>query len=204
MSVQNKNECRFVGTIKPNNKYKEGFELKYTAGGTAVLTINLCVTEEFTGADGEQRFKSTYIPVRAWGERAEAWAKSLVLYAVIDILTAFRTSSFTTGSGEKRYEHKFDVLSLKVVDHSTAEASGDASGQPQQRRETTPPATATPPRPQTPARPAQSQPAAPSQSVRQPVQQPARPQPAVRPAAAPAQPQGDSALPPPVVDDIPF
>lgn len=130
MSTQHKNECRFIGVIKPNSRYTEGFELKFTAGGTAVLTINLCVTEEFKGKEGDARYKSTYIPVRAWGEKAEAWAKSLNLYSVIDILTCFRTSSYTTAGGEKRYEHKFDVLALKVLEQGSAQDADPAPTSP--------------------------------------------------------------------------
>ena len=198
MSVQHKNECRFIGTIKPNNKFTEGFELKYTAGGTAVLTINMCVTEEFKGREGDARFKSTYIPVRAWGEKAEAWAKSLKLYAVIDILTAFRTSSFTTSAGEKRYEHKFDVIALKVLEHSSAEEANAT-------REAPAPAPAQAPARQEPQRPAAVPPPRPTpQPAVTPPVQPARPASAPqRPAPAQA-PRRDDALPPPVDDDIPF
>lgn len=202
MSVQHKNECRFVGTIKPNNKFKEGFELKFTAGGTAVLTINLCVTEEFKGRDGDARFKSTYIPVRAWGERAEEWAKSLSLYAVIDILTAFRTSSYTTREGEKRYEHKFDVIALKVLGQSSASEGGDEAPAPR------PAASRPAPRP-TPAASAPAAASRPAAAAPAPAPRPAPAAPArtaARPPATATPPTtqaGDSALPP-ADDDIPF
>jgi len=122
MAVEHENKCLFVGTIKANRRFEEGFELKYTTSGTALLTINLCVSEGSRTVDGEQRFRSTYIPLNAWGELAERFTEQIRLNDTVKVWSNYRTRSYTTADGEKKYGNNFNVFSLEVLERSSEDS----------------------------------------------------------------------------------
>lgn len=150
MAVEHENKCLFVGTIKANRKFTEGYELKYTTSGTALLTINLCVSEGSRTSDGEQRFRSTYIPLNAWGDLAERFANQITLNDTVKVWANYRTRSYTTADGGKMYGHNFNVFSLEVLEHGSATEADEPeparspaparrSSSPAPRREARPP-----------------------------------------------------------------
>jgi len=52
-------------------------ELRYTSGGTAVVTLRLACNRRFRGRNGEDRDEVLYIDVVAWGKTAENCAQYL-------------------------------------------------------------------------------------------------------------------------------
>lgn len=136
--VEHENKCLFVGTIKANRKFTEGYELKYTTSGTALLTINLCVSEGSRTTDGEQRFRSTYIPLNAWGDLAERFANQIALNDTVKVWSNYRTRSYTTADGEKRYGHNFNVFSLEVLERGSETPEDSPAPAPERRSEPAP------------------------------------------------------------------
>jgi len=47
-------------------------EMRYTASGQAVTTMNVATNRQYTGADGQQIKETTWFRVSVWGTQAEA------------------------------------------------------------------------------------------------------------------------------------
>jgi len=47
-------------------------EMRYTASGQAVTTMNVATNRQYTGADGQQIKETTWFRVSVWGAQAEA------------------------------------------------------------------------------------------------------------------------------------
>ena len=87
-------------------------ELRYTQGGTAVLSLRLATNETYQDRNKETQERTEWHTVVVWGTRAEGLSKFLAKGMGVVIEGAIRTSSFEK-DGVKRYKtevHARDVL----------------------------------------------------------------------------------------------
>lgn len=150
MVVNFKNECRIAGIVCKCKRLEQGFELTYTASGTPMLKINLLHKKIWQDKDtNEDKSKSTFFDLVAWGKPAEDYARKLSLNCAIEVNSEFtkRTVQRNDGPGMATYT-EFIIRDLKVIG-SASETGQQDNGEQQ-----------TPPQQQ---RPAQQPPAQPTQ-----------------------------------------
>lgn len=120
MSEQVQHENRWYGTgvVKSSKRLSEGYELRYLPSGDAMLKINMCIKTEWE-QKGDLRFRNTYVPLVAWADKAEEFAKNLYEEALIKVAGEFRTSSYEK-DGNKVYTYDFQIFKLEVLEGSEA------------------------------------------------------------------------------------
>ena len=77
-------------------------ELRYTANGTAVLSLRIATNESFLDKNKEVQERTEWHTVVVWGTRAEALARTLSKGAGLLVEGGLRTSSYEK-EGVKRY-----------------------------------------------------------------------------------------------------
>jgi single-strand DNA-binding protein len=78
-------------------------ELKYTAGGAAVATVNLATTEQWNDKDGQRQEKTEWHRVVLWGKQAETLSQYLVKGKQIYVEGRLQTRQWDDKDGNKRY-----------------------------------------------------------------------------------------------------
>ena len=89
-------------------------ELRYTASGTAVSTLNLATTETWKDKEGTKQEKTEWHRIIVWGKTAESLATYLVKGKQILIEGKLQTRQWEDKEGNKRYttEIKSDRITL--------------------------------------------------------------------------------------------
>ena len=77
-------------------------ELRYTANGTAVLSLRIATNESFLDKNKEVQERTEWHTVVVWGTRAEALARTLTKGTGLLVEGGLRTSSYEK-EGVKRY-----------------------------------------------------------------------------------------------------
>lgn len=88
-------------------------ELRFTAGGQAVLNLRLATTESYLDKDKVRKERTEWHNVVIWGKRGEALAKFLGKGSSVLIEGSLRTSSYDDKDGNKRY--KTEVVANNVI-----------------------------------------------------------------------------------------
>ncbi len=103
-------------------------ELRYTAGGAAVATLNLATTEAWNDKQGQKQEKTEWHRIVLWGKQAESLQEYLVKGKQIYVEGRLQTRQWDDKDGSKRYttEIKADRLTLLGGGERSA---GGASGQ---------------------------------------------------------------------------
>jgi single-strand DNA-binding protein len=78
-------------------------ELRYTAGGTAVLNLRMATNESFVDRNREMQERTDWHQVVVWGSRAEGLSKILMKGSCLLVEGGLRTSSYEK-DGTKRYK----------------------------------------------------------------------------------------------------
>jgi single-strand DNA-binding protein len=89
-------------------------ELRYTAGGAAVATLNLATTEVWNDKQGQKQEKTEWHRVVLWGKQAESLQEYLVKGKQIYVEGRIQTRQWDDKDGNKRYttEIKADRITL--------------------------------------------------------------------------------------------
>ena len=89
-------------------------ELRYTANGTAVATLNLATTETWKDKDGERQEKTEWHRIVVWGKTAEILSPYLMKGKQILVEGKLQTRQWEDKEGNKRYttEIKSDRITL--------------------------------------------------------------------------------------------
>lgn len=78
-------------------------ELRYTAGGAAVNTLNLATTETWSDKSGTKQEKTEWHRVVLWGKTGESLAEYLVKGKQIYVEGRLQTRQWDDKDGNKRY-----------------------------------------------------------------------------------------------------
>ena len=89
-------------------------ELRFTAGGAAVATLNLATTEVWNDKQGQRQEKTEWHRVVLWGKQAESLQEYLVKGKQIYVEGRLQTRQWDDKDGNKRYttEIKADRITL--------------------------------------------------------------------------------------------
>lgn len=78
-------------------------ELRYTAGGAAVATLNMATTETWNDKSGQRQEKTEWHRVIIWGKMAEALAEYLTKGKQVYVEGRIQTRQWDDKDGNKRY-----------------------------------------------------------------------------------------------------
>jgi len=89
-------------------------ELRFTAGGAAVSTLNLATTEVWNDKQGQRQEKTEWHRIVLWGKQAESLQEYLVKGKQIYVEGRLQTRQWDDKDGNKRYttEIKADRITL--------------------------------------------------------------------------------------------
>jgi single-strand DNA-binding protein len=89
-------------------------ELRYTAGGAGVSTLNLATTEVWNDKQGQKQEKTEWHRIVVWGKQAESLQEYLVKGKQIYVEGRLQTRQWDDKDGNKRYttEIKADRITL--------------------------------------------------------------------------------------------
>jgi single-strand DNA-binding protein len=109
-------------------------ELRYTAGGTAVLNMRLATNESFVDRNKELQERTDWHQVVVWGARAEGLSKILMKGACLLIEGGLRTSSYEK-DGAKRYKTEIHAREICLAGRrpAAAAASPELDEEPSER-----------------------------------------------------------------------
>jgi single-strand DNA-binding protein len=114
------NNCIFTGNLGRDP------ELKQTTGGTAVLELNLCVSDRAKGKDGEWFDKPNWIKCIVYGKRAEFFS-SLKKGDLITTMAKVSTRSYKDKDGKTIYVTEFisdHIVTARGKPNSTQGGAG--------------------------------------------------------------------------------
>ena len=77
-------------------------ELRYTASGTAVASLSLAVSRNYTAKDGSKKEEVAFINVVAWGRQAETCGEYLSKGSSMLVEGRLQLDKWETNTGEKR------------------------------------------------------------------------------------------------------
>ena len=89
-------------------------EVRSTAGGTSVATLNLATTEVWNDKQGQKQEKTEWHRIVVWGKQAESLQEYLVKGKQIYVEGRLQTRQWDDKDGNKRYttEIKADRITL--------------------------------------------------------------------------------------------
>lgn len=97
-------------------------ELRYTPGGSAVVTLRLAVNDSRRGREGQQREETLFIDVVVWGAQAEAVNRYLARGRPVLVDGRLRMETWKDKDGNNRVSYR--VVANRVV------FLGERSGEP--------------------------------------------------------------------------
>jgi single-strand DNA-binding protein len=106
-------------------------EVRFTAGGTAVLNLRLATTESYLDKDKVRREKTNWHMVVMFGKRGESLAKCLGKGSSIFVEGSLQTSSYEGKDGVKRY--KTEVHAANIVFAGGRRNDGDGGPPPDEQ-----------------------------------------------------------------------
>lgn len=91
------NHCTFIGNLGRDA------ELRYTAGGEAVATLNLACSESWKDKQGQKQERTEWVRIILWGKTAESLAEYLTKGKQIYVSGKFTTRKWKDKDGADRY-----------------------------------------------------------------------------------------------------
>ena len=111
-------------------------ELRFTAGGQAVLNIRLATNESyFDKTANERKERTDWHNVVVWGKRAEGLAKIVAKGSSLFIEGSLRTSSYDDRDGNKRYKTEINATNVILAGGRGARDQGDGPPRARPQRE---------------------------------------------------------------------
>jgi single-strand DNA-binding protein len=98
-------------------------DLRYTPQGTAVVRLGLAVNERRRGQEAVNAERTHFLEVQAWRELAE-WASELRKGDGLLVIGRLVNDSWTSSSGERRFQTRVEALRLERPTRGPAQAGG--------------------------------------------------------------------------------
>ena len=92
-------------------------ELRYIASGTAVASLSLAVSRNYTAKDGSKKEDVAFVDVSAWGRQAETCGEYLSKGSALLVEGRLQLDRWETNTGEKR--NKLKVVAQRIQFLST-------------------------------------------------------------------------------------
>jgi single-strand DNA-binding protein len=88
-------------------------ELRFSQGGTAVLSMRLCSTTSYLDKDKKRQERQAWLTCKVFGKRAEGLAKFLKKGHYLVVEGAIETGSYDDRDGNKRTT--FDIVANNII-----------------------------------------------------------------------------------------
>jgi single-strand DNA-binding protein len=103
------NRCQLIGEIA------RAPDVRTTQGGHTVCSVSLKLVRKFQGRDNEQKVRTLYVDLKAWGERADALGR-FTEGALVLVDGELDTESWEDkDTQKKRYKTLVSVLSVQPL-----------------------------------------------------------------------------------------
>ena len=100
-------------------------ELRYIPSGTAVASLSLAVSRNYTAKDGSKKEEVVFVDVNAWGRQAETCGEYLSKGSALLVEGRLQLDRWETNTGEKR--NKLKVVAQRIQFLSTRRKDGQAA-----------------------------------------------------------------------------
>lgn len=120
------NNVQLVGTLT------QAPEMKYTAGGMALLELNLAGSDHVIGSDGQARDLAWYQRVTVFGKQAEYLSEQLSLGSTVFVEGRLNYRTWDDPSGQKRSSLRVNAVRVEALTHGPRKGDAtvtDARGQ---------------------------------------------------------------------------
>jgi single-strand DNA-binding protein len=91
-------------------------QLRYTQGGTAVLTIRMATTETYFDQNKVKKEKTEWHSATLFGKRAESLSKFIAKGSRVFVEGGLHTSSWEDNQGNKRYKTEVNISRIIMLD----------------------------------------------------------------------------------------
>lgn len=98
-------------------------ELRYIANGTAVASLSLAISRNYTGKDGSKKEEVVFVDISAWGRQAETCGEYLSKGSSLLVEGRLQLDRWETNTGEKR--NKLKVVAQRIQFLSTRRKEGE-------------------------------------------------------------------------------
>jgi single-strand DNA-binding protein len=99
-------------------------ESKYTADGTAVTTMRVAASRNWTDPQGEKKEQTEWFSIVVWGKRAETVAQYLAKGRKVYVRGRLQTRSWHTQDGETKYRTEVVAEDVIFLDKAEGTVSG--------------------------------------------------------------------------------
>lgn len=89
--------------------------IAFTPNGSKCAKFSIATTKRYRNANGETKEQTTWIPIQCWGKLADVCENLLARGSQVYIEGSYENSSYTTQSGEKKYNTYVNVSILQVL-----------------------------------------------------------------------------------------
>jgi len=103
-------------------------DLRYTAGGTAVVNFGMAVNRNFTGQDGARREETTFVDCEAWAKQAETLNEYLKKGSPIFVEGRLKFEQWETQDGQKRSKLRVVCERFQFLGRGGGQESGGGGG----------------------------------------------------------------------------
>lgn len=120
------NNVQLVGTLT------QAPEMKYTAGGLAILELNLAGSDHVVGSDGQPRDLAWYQRVSVFGKQAEYLSEQLTAGSTVFVDGRLNYRTWDDQSGQKRSALSINASRVEALTHGPRKGDAtvtDARGQ---------------------------------------------------------------------------
>ena len=90
-------------------------EMRYTASGKAVTTLNVATNRRWTNAEGQPQDETTWFRVSVWGKQAEACNQYLSKGRQVLVEGEIRTRQYEDKSGQTRYAWDLQARNVRFL-----------------------------------------------------------------------------------------
>lgn len=106
-------------------------EMRFTAGGTPVATVNMATTERFTDRDGNKKEDTQWHRVVIWGKTAESLHEYLTKGKSIYVEGKIQTRKWTDKDGHEKYTTEIKADRVVLLGGGGGDRGGGRSSRPQ-------------------------------------------------------------------------
>jgi len=132
MSARSLNKVQLIGNLTREP------ELRYTTGGTPVVTFGLATNKSWKDQDGNMKEVAEFHNVVAWNKMAEICQQLLAKGMKVYIEGSLTTRSWEAEDGSTRYKTEVRVNDMILLDSKGKQGNGPVESAPDQEVEEVP------------------------------------------------------------------
>ena len=132
MSARSLNKVQLIGNLTREP------ELRYTTGGTPVVTFGLATNKSWKDKEGNMKENAEFHNVVAWNKMAEICQQLLAKGMKVYIEGSLTTRSWEAEDGSTRYKTEVRVNDMILLDSKGKHGGGTAEAAPEQEVEEVP------------------------------------------------------------------